>query len=528
MKRYFFILIIILLHNYSFSQKWEHIYGYPGTSESFKDIIEFYDKGYLLSGSYEQEHGNWLIKTDINGNMIWEKILKWEDVSVYRTSVVQDDNGNIIAASNTAGGTTGLWPLIVKIDPCGEKIWCRVFPNYDYMFGSYQDVLVLDNNDILALGQFESLENLDQVYLDYIDTNGNLLWRQVYASRNDYPHIRSCSGDEIKKYGNNYLIHGHCYYPYPSDTTHFYLRPLYIMLDSLFNEQWIIPFGVNDSIVGEAFETYQLNESEYMGVGILRLSGNMAHSLITYFNNNGQELGYNVIPNDSIANEISDNFINDIEQINDTLFLASTAIIIDDEIGLWADLIIDSTGIIYNKQFRSEETSGWTKIVKTFDDKYTIGCGWEEGNTKTDIYLYKINEDLEQDTLYPGNYTYDSLCPYQIQSGIIDISDCLIVTDVGEIPSPKEYYSSLKTIPIKVYPNPAIEGQITFEFQNTEYNQNMELRCFNVFGELVHEERIYQYQGRSVVDVSRWNKGMYVAVVYSNGIPSGNIKFIIQ
>ncbi len=96
--------------------------------------------------------------------------------------------------------------------------------------------------------------------------------------------------------------------------------------------------------------------------------------------------------------------------------MVSTAIIIDDEIGLWADMVIDSAGTIYKKEFRSEQTSGWTTITKTFDNKFIIGCDWEEGNGNMDIYLYKINENLEQDTVYPGNYTYDSLCPYQIQS----------------------------------------------------------------------------------------------------------------
>ncbi len=527
MKRYFFISILILLHNYSFSQKWEHIYGYPNTSESFKDIIEFYDKGYLISGSYEQEHGNWLIKTDINGTMLWEKILKWEDVSVYRTSVAQDNNGNIIAASNTAGGTTGLWPLIVKIDSCGEKVWCRVFADYDYNYGWFDDVLVLDNGDIVGLGYLDSDEETELIFLYYIDKDGNLLWRQGYASRDDYPHIRSTGGDEIKKYGNNYIIHGYCYYPYPTDTAHFFLRPLFIMTDSLFNEQWIIPFGVNDSIVGEAFETIQLNDSVFMGVGMRRLPGNAEHSLLFYFDNNGNELGYVEIPNDSIGPNISQNYMNDIERINDSLFIGLTTFGIEDTDFFWGELIIDTSGNIHKQEFRPVGTNGNSKLVKTFDNKYVVGTGLIEGKTDWDIYLYKINKDLEHDTLYPGNYTYDSLCPYQIQSGIIDISDCLIVTDVGEIPSPKEYYASLKAIPIKAYPNPA-SNKITFAFKNTEHHINIKLQCFDIYGRKVHEEKVYPYQGESIVDVSAWNKGLYVAVVLSEGTPAGRAKFVVR
>jgi hypothetical protein len=191
-------------------------------------------------------------------------------------------------------------------------------------------------------------------------------------------------------------------------------------------------------------------------------------------------------------------------------------------------MIVDTAGNIYQYEMREQSTSGWTKMVKTFDGKYTIGCGWEEGKTDWDIYMYKINEDLEHDTIYSGNYTYDSLCPNQIQSGNIDISDCLIITDVGEIPSPEEYYISLQTILIKAYPNPVKENQITFELQNTEHHKNMELKVFNVFGKMVHKEKVYQYQGESKVNIQNWQKGVYFAIVYSNGNIAGKTKFIVQ
>jgi hypothetical protein len=56
----------------------------------------------------------------------------------------------------------------------------------------------------------------------------------------------------------------------------------------------------------------------------------------------------------------------------------------------------------------------------------------------------------------------------------------------------------------------------------------MELRCFNVYGELVHEEKVYQYQGESKVNIQNWQKGIYFAIVYSNGNIAGKTKFIVQ
>jgi hypothetical protein len=135
---------------------------------------------------------------------------------------------------------------------------------------------------------------------------------------------------------------------------------------------------------------------------------------------------------------------------------------------------------------------------------------------------------LEHDTLYPGNYTYDSLCPYQIQSGEIDISNCLIVVDVKETPTPGEYLAGLKSIPIKAFPNPVHKNEVTFELQNTEHHVNMELKCFDIFGKLIHQEQVYPYQGESKIKIDDWSSGMYVALVYSDGKVVGKSKFVVR
>ncbi|MBN3035083.1 MAG: hypothetical protein JW861_05810, partial [Bacteroidales bacterium] len=193
----------------------------------------------------------------------------------------------------------------------------------------------------------------------------------------------------------------------------------------------------------------------------------------------------------------------------------------------WGELIIDSTGTIYKKEFRPVGTNGQSKMVRTFDSKSIVGTGLIEGKTDWVIYLYKINENLVHDTMYPGTYTYDSLCPYPITSGQIDISDCLIVTGIGEIPTPQEYYAGLQNILIRVFPNPA-RGVITFEFEHTAHHTDLELRCISVMSNRVHREKLYPSQGASRVDVSAWPPGIYLAVVLSNGRPAGRTKFAVR
>ena len=165
---------------------------------------------------------------------------------------------------------------------------------------------------------------------------------------------------------------------------------------------------------------------------------------------------------------------------------------------------------------------------KTFDDKYAIATSYRYPNLTYDVYFYKINENLEHDTVYPGSYTYDSLCTnLPIQSGVIDLAGCDIITGLEEIPWLEDYNKRENTIVITAYPNPAKDGSITLRYTNTGNYEDMELKCFDVFGKVVHEETVYQHQGETKLYVANWSVWIYVGIVYSNCIVVGNCKFII-
>jgi hypothetical protein len=191
------------------------------------------------------------------------------------------------------------------------------------------------------------------------------------------------------------------------------------------------------------------------------------------------------------------------------------------------ELIIDTAANLYKFKSHPNTVATAPSLIRTYDGNFVIATNINE--TKSDdIYVYKIDENLNDVPFDPTPHTYDSLCPGGIQSGTIDLTSCFVWTDVSEAPSPGEYYSFIQTIPVKVYPNPATEGSVTFEFENTEHHRNMELKCFNLYGEVVHNERIYRYQEKSEVNISNWRKGMYFGVVNSGGKAVGRCKFVVQ
>jgi len=168
-------------------------------------------------------------------------------------------------------------------------------------------------------------------------------------------------------------------------------------------------------------------------------------------------------------------------------------------------------------------------LKKTFDNKYILASNiLQPGQTTSNILFRKVNQDLEQDTLYPGNYTYDSLCRRTIESGIIDLAGCDVITSIGEIPTLEEYNKNLQSIPIKASPNPSCTGEILLEMENTGLYSNMQLKVYDVFGKQIHSEKVYPHQGATRLDVSNWSSGMYIVTIFSNGQARGKYKVVVE
>jgi hypothetical protein len=525
------ILLIFLasLNLFTYSQvKTEAYFGSPNKWEQANDILQLYDKGYYITGGFEGDpyHYGWNIKTDINLEMLYDKVLEHDLSTVAQFASTNDEKGNIY----TTGFTTysGQWPFVIKIDSCGNKSWCKIL-QYDGDFddGVGIDIIINNNNDIIVLTSFDSGEEIDKIHLVGLNENGDVLWKKPYASRNNHSWIKQPIARSIIEYNDEYYISGNCDWPFPNDTTHWFLRPFFIGIDSLFEEKWILPFAPLDSVFGHAYNSIPLNDSIFMGIGERWLEGLSKNSILMFYDKDGEELGYNQIRNDSIGPNIIANVSRDIERINDSLFITFSIWGSTPEDGICSEMVIDTAGKIYNIN-ESTYCTGSGSLIKTYDNNYVYAVTVEETKSDWDIYVYKRDENLNDVPFDPTPHNYDSLCPGGIQSGTTDITDCFIWTDIGESLSPSEYFASLNTILIKAYPNPVNGNEVTFELQNTEYHDNMELKCFDLFGKLVHSEKVYQHQGESKVNIENWNKGIYFAIIFSENKNVGSAKFVVQ
>jgi len=532
MKKTIVLIISIFLFNNAFSQRWEKLYGTPAWHECGKDIIECKDKGYLISGFDDHHKSNWLIKTDINGEMLWEKHIKWDNTTVYPSWIDQNEKGETVAASCVYIGSTQ-WASIVKLDSCGERQWCRVFDPGNRFDGVFYDVMFLDNGNILALEYVNIINSNEKVniYLYCLSPDGKLIWIKPYASIDDYPLMDGAFGRKIDKFGNGYIILGHGWWAFPGNPNHVFLRPLIIGLDSMFNEKYVFPFGgYNDSIFGMVCGGIQLNDSVYMAVGTRWIVGQDAlysNGLMMCFNKKGEELGYRQILNEKVGPDVKSNFIIDIQRINDSLFLAVSNYGNHYEENPFGEFVLDADAHIYYKD-TIPNTVGDPRMIITSDSNYLVIHTIQQPVTyKQDILLQKVNDTLGSSPFNPGTFVYDSLCQDILPYEEIDITDCMVMVGIEDTPTPEQYYASLKTIPIKVFPNPA-KDKVKFELENTALHQNIWLRCYDVLGKLMYNGPVIQGQRGASIDISSWPSGMYVALVYSNGEAAGKCKFVVE
>ncbi len=191
-------------------------------------LIQTTDGGLALgynNGQSGQETVTHVIKTDGNGNQIWEKLQVYHSGTLLLQS---SDDGLIF------GGTGDLaralrYPWLNKIDSSGNPVWAKTYISYNTSSdGSYLNGISQFNDGGYALfGASAGLNGL----LIKIDSNGDELWHKIYT-------IFETFGSSITTSDDGFLV---------SNGPGLYGLQGLVKLDSSGNIQWNQTFGINIS-----------------------------------------------------------------------------------------------------------------------------------------------------------------------------------------------------------------------------------------------------------------------------------------
>jgi hypothetical protein len=479
-------------NNYLQAQNWPIIYG-DNFDALIKDIHETYDRGfYLTAFTYTSQGVNkfgWIIKTDINGNILWDRKFGYgNDRNWFSDSYLTLDKGLIISGGTTKYSSGNLDPNFIKLNVCGEIEWCKVFqsPDQNYATGVLQ---LADGSYIGMLEYYGEGETYARISLVKMDQSGEPLWIHRLAQEDSL--IDNESGLWLYlTTNNNYLVSGYAYHPGS--------YPFWILTDTSGVQIWDL-FG--DNFFGEAHQVIEKDTGIFYSTSYAIGDNGIQSPVLFKFNKFGDLIGEYNLMRDTIVMGSS----TPIASIDDSSLIIGVGwkkvyYPLDD--GYTEVFITDTMGNLKNRrQFFDHKYNSLQSIIVSSDHKILAAGNFVlDGNF--DIYLWKMNDDLEDDTLYTQPITYDSLCPYEIQSDTVDLN-CGVFVNIEEIPTKEEYEST-----VKISPNPA-RNWISLTLPDNVSQGNMDLAIYNIFG-----QEVLNWKGNSAtriisLDISSLSSGLY-------------------
>ena len=174
------------------NMQWNRTYGGSRWDEA-ASVIQTSDGGYALAGTTNSlsddtyiPHDCWLVKTDSDGNRIWNKTYDGDGGFDGANSLVQTSDGGYTLAGHT-GGFIGQNVWIIKTDPDGNRIWDVIWDTAEPTLTNC--MIQTSDGGYAVTGWTESLDGLfgfrNYFFLVKVDLNGNIQWNSTYTGLGD-------------------------------------------------------------------------------------------------------------------------------------------------------------------------------------------------------------------------------------------------------------------------------------------------------------------------------------------------------
>lgn len=179
---------------------------FGGSGNDAANSIIYHDDFLYILGSTESfgdASGDlYLVKLDVNGNLIWEKTYGSQGKDEGIRIVATNDGNYMLLGNHNEPGNTNSDILLIKINHKGEVLWQR---NYGGASDDISETIIeLEEGGFLITGRTQSFgEGAVNIYLIKTDVNGNEQWHKTYGG-----NVASGGTRLAKNTDGTYMLYG--------------------------------------------------------------------------------------------------------------------------------------------------------------------------------------------------------------------------------------------------------------------------------------------------------------------------------
>jgi len=507
-NRSLLLLMILSLNALLGNAQWPQWYT-TATAEKPLCLIETYDKGYLIAGTISNSNINkgygLLLKTDLNGNVLWKKLFGDATSLTRFHNLIQTSDGGMALSGSINSDTA----LFVKLNPCGEVEWSRI---------------LLDRKDILTTAIIELADSSLQTMVTNWDVGNPLGSRSLLIKlnkngdfvqldslpQNDFCQPNPLATDMIHINDNNFLL--------TSATANIGGQSFWIKTNTEMENIW-------DLCWPEFYFTYlgktvQANNGDYYTTAGSPTGSTYTNAPKIYkFDQNGTPI--KVI--DSLKAQTGGYVLpGAICMFNDTVVVAGFAFEDSNSPDNSSYFIVTDTSgkkiqeipLTYSKNLPAE-------IIKTFDNKLLVLYQNENNDIATCKFENYINSNFY--LFYSGinseSFVYDSLCNYPITSDTTALAP-LVITDIHEYLTKEKVKATFD-----IWPNPG-SAAVNVSLKQLVKNGDL-LLLVNEMGQIIMTISTGTSQ-QMTIDISALASGIYLIRHIREGLILGNGKLIVE
>jgi len=524
------ITVLLLLSISAIAQNWKRTYSYPGRESWAYSVSEVYDSGYLLLSNFLKNatslHMGWLIKTDINGNKLWERFLgDWDGYGLVCEKFVEtSDKGIALAGTWTKTPYSNSYdPIFLKLDVCGNLEWCRYFKTDDH--GDFGINIMEVSDGYIGLMEYYGYDYATQrISLTKLDLAGNVEWVQTYHSDSAYNEegrtILQRSDGDIMVTGEAHVVKPGYEFQQP--------RPLFILTapDGTLKDFGVL--DVSDTLASTAWQTREKPGSIFFSSGYVYLTPAYFRNYPYFLKTNGNKeiVASRVLVDTAVVSDGMTQYLNFLSDTTLVMTYATNYTIPSAaECGLYK---LDTSGNILKIKallhVGNHYVIGGLGITQ---DHKILACAPEKQADSLRSVLFKLNSDLEDDSIYTMPHVYDWGCEGGVDPVLTIDPDCGFYVDIDELERLPDYPE------IIVYPNPVSdvltvslpEYLVTRSAKHNmqasvyikDYQKDASLEIFDIGGGLMVMQRLTSGQREAIFNTNALRQGMYfVHLVYQN------------